>query len=51
MLKPGAFADLAVLSGDVMDAPVEAIGEIRSRLTIVGGKVVYAEGAFGINPP
>src|ERR1700722_15741905 len=45
-LEPGKFADLAVLSEDYMTAPVKEIGKIRSLLTIVGGKVVYASGPF-----
>ena len=44
-LEPGKFADLAVLSADYMTAPVKEIGKIRSVLTMVGGKVVYAGGA------
>jgi predicted amidohydrolase YtcJ len=53
VLKPGAFADLAVLSADVMEAPVEELGDIHALLTIVGGKVVYAETPFAdgfVNP-
>ena len=41
-LEPGKFADLAVLSADYLTAPVGEIGKIRSLLTMVGGKVVYA---------
>jgi predicted amidohydrolase YtcJ len=46
VLKPGAFADLAVLSGELMTMPVEEIGGVRSLLTIVGGKIVHAETPF-----
>lgn len=45
-LEPGKFADLAVLSSDYLTAPVSEIGKIRSLLTMVGGKVVYASGPF-----
>ena len=45
-LEPGKFADLAVLSSDYLTAPVNEIGKIRSLLTMVGGKVVYASGPF-----
>ena len=45
-LEPGKFADLAVLSADYMTAPVNDIGKIRSVLTMVGGKVVYAAPPF-----
>ena len=46
-LEPGKLADLAVLSSDYLTAPVSEIGKIRSLLTMVGGKVVYASGPFG----
>jgi predicted amidohydrolase YtcJ len=45
-LEVGKFADLAVLSSDYMEAPVEEIGDIESLLTMVGGKVVYAADPF-----
>jgi predicted amidohydrolase YtcJ len=45
-LALGRLADLAVLSKDYMSVPVEQIGAIHSVMTIVGGRVVYAEGAF-----
>jgi predicted amidohydrolase YtcJ len=45
-LEPGKFADLAVLSKDYLGVPVEEIGGIQSLLTMVGGRVVYAEGPF-----
>ena len=40
------FPDLAVLSSDYLTAPVNEIGKIRSVLTMLGGKVVYASGPF-----
>jgi predicted amidohydrolase YtcJ len=45
-LEPGKFADLAVLSADYLTAPVKEIGKIKSVLTMVGGKVVYAAAPF-----
>jgi predicted amidohydrolase YtcJ len=45
-LEPGKFADLAVLSSDYLTAPVKEIGKIKSVLTMVGGKAVYASGPF-----
>jgi predicted amidohydrolase YtcJ len=45
-LEPGKFADLAVLSADYLTAPVREIGKIRSVLTMVGGKAVYADRPF-----
>ena len=45
-LEVGKLADLAVLSKDYMSVPVDQVGTIESLLTIVGGRVVYAAGAF-----
>jgi predicted amidohydrolase YtcJ len=45
-LEAGKFADLAVLTADYMTAPVNEIGRIKSLLTMVGGKVVYAAAPF-----
>jgi predicted amidohydrolase YtcJ len=40
-LQPGKFADLAVLSADPLTVEEEKIADIVSRMTMVGGKVVY----------
>ncbi|MCX7748816.1 MAG: amidohydrolase [Clostridia bacterium] len=40
-LKPGKFADIAVLSQDIFTLPPPAILGTESVLTIVGGKIVY----------
>ena len=45
-LEVGKLADLAVLSKDYLTVPIDQIGGIESLLTMVGGKVVYAAGAF-----
>jgi predicted amidohydrolase YtcJ len=45
-LAPGMLADLAVLSDDYLTVPVSDIAKIRSLLTIVGGRIVYAAGPF-----
>jgi predicted amidohydrolase YtcJ len=45
-LSVGKLADLAVLSGDYLTMPVEEIGGLTSLLTMVGGRAVYAAGAF-----
>jgi predicted amidohydrolase YtcJ len=42
----GQLADLAVLSVDYFSVPEEEIKQIESVLTIVGGKVVYADKEF-----
>jgi predicted amidohydrolase YtcJ len=36
-----------VLTADYMTAPVKDVGKIKSVLTMVGGKVVYAAAPFG----
>jgi predicted amidohydrolase YtcJ len=41
-LAIGQLADLAVLTHDYLAVPVDEIGRIRSLLTMVGGRVVYA---------
>lgn len=40
-LKPGYFADLVVLSGDLEATPAEDLGGIRPITTICGGKITY----------
>jgi hypothetical protein len=45
-LEPGRHADLIVLSDDYFKVPVDDIKDLRSNLTIVGGRIVHADGAF-----
>jgi predicted amidohydrolase YtcJ len=45
-LAAGQAADLAVLSKDYLTVPTEEIGGIVSLLTMVGGRVVYADAPF-----
>src|SRR5216684_3915598 len=45
-LEVGKLADLAVLSKDYFKVPVEEIGEIEAVMTVVGGKVIYADKGF-----
>jgi predicted amidohydrolase YtcJ len=45
-LAPGMLADMAVLSEDYFTVPVPRIAQIKSLLTVVGGKIVYAAGPF-----
>lgn len=40
-LTPGKLADIAVLDRDLFDVPDEELKELRSVLTIVGGRVVH----------
>jgi len=50
-LEPGRLADLAVLDKDYLTVPAEELGTLRSLLTMVGGKVVYAAEPFaGLGP-
>jgi predicted amidohydrolase YtcJ len=41
-IAPGMFADIAMLNADYISIPVERIGEIKSVLTMIGGRVVHA---------
>ena len=51
-LEPGKLADLAVLSADYMTVPVKQVGQIRSVLTMVGGKIVFADEPYaGLDAP
>jgi predicted amidohydrolase YtcJ len=51
-IVPGQLADLAVLSEDYFSIPEERIKHLESVLTILGGKVVYADDAFtSLAPP
>ena len=45
-LAAGKLADLAVLSKDYLTVPIDEIGGIVSLLTMVGGRIVYADGPF-----
>jgi predicted amidohydrolase YtcJ len=50
-IAPGHFADLAILSEDFFDVPPERIRGIESLLTMLGGNVVHAAGAFAAHAP
>jgi predicted amidohydrolase YtcJ len=45
-IEPGKHADLIVLSDDYFRVPTDDIRSLRSLLTVVGGRVVHAEGPF-----
>jgi hypothetical protein len=45
-LEVGKLADLAVLSADYLEVPVDEVGRIESLLTMLGGEVVYAAAPF-----
>mgnify|MGYP001172839245 CR=1 FL=1 len=42
-LEAGKYADLAVLSADLASVPTDALRDITSRLTMVGGRIVHRE--------
>jgi len=51
-LEVGKHADLIVLSDDYFSVRDEAIKDIRSVLTVVGGRIVHAEAEFAtLNQP
>lgn len=43
-IEPGKLADMAILTDDILTCPVDKIKDIKSEMTIVGGKIVYASG-------
>lgn len=45
-LAVGRLADLAVLNRDYLSVPLDEIGGTVSLLTMVGGRIVYADGPF-----
>lgn len=51
-IAPGQFGDFAILSEDYFSVPPDRIRAIESVLTVTGGKVVHAAGAFAsLAPP
>ncbi len=51
-IKNGQLADLAVLSDDYFAVPSDAIQDITSVLTLLGGKPVHGDGEFAdLAPP
>lgn len=50
-IQPGQLADLAVLSADFFSIPQEDIKSLESVLTVVGGKIVHADGEFSSHGP
>lgn len=51
-LQSGEFADLAVLSGDLMSVDEEEIKDLHSVLTVMNGEIVHADAEFSNhNPP
>jgi hypothetical protein len=51
-IKAGQLADLVVLSDDYFSVPGDAIQDITSVLTLLGGKAVYGDAEFkDLAPP
>lgn len=50
-LEPGKLADLAVLSQDIFKVPGADLPKTESVLTIVGGKIAYAQNGFESQQP
>lgn len=50
-LSPGMYADLAVLSDDLMSVPDGKIRGITSLMTVVGGRIVFAADDFAVHSP
>jgi predicted amidohydrolase YtcJ len=46
VLRPGCYADLAILSEDYFAVPEADIAHIESLLTVTGGRIVYAVGEY-----
>ncbi|MFG2356309.1 amidohydrolase [Streptomyces sp. NPDC048521] len=46
VLRPGAYADLAVLSDDYFTVPEPDIAHIESLLTVTGGRIVYGAAEY-----
>jgi predicted amidohydrolase YtcJ len=43
-LAPGMAADLVVLEGDPLTAPIEEVSDLTAKLTMVGGEIVHEDG-------
>jgi predicted amidohydrolase YtcJ len=50
-IRVGEYADLAVLSDDYFSVAGEAIKDITSLMTLVGGKIVHGAGDFARHAP
>ncbi|MEV6181688.1 amidohydrolase [Streptomyces sp. NPDC052015] len=46
VLRPGCYADLAVLSDDFFSVPEPDIAHIESLLTVTGGRIVYSAAEY-----
>jgi predicted amidohydrolase YtcJ len=46
-IEPGKYADLVLLSGDIMTCPDDQIDRLAVLMTVVGGRPVFESPAFG----
>ena len=44
-IEPGKLADIVVLSDDYLTVPDEALRDLKSVLTLIGGEIVYSDGS------
>ena len=49
VLRPGAYADLVVLSNDIFDVPSSRIADVRVDRTVVEGRTVYRRDRIGLD--
>jgi predicted amidohydrolase YtcJ len=42
-IRPGFLADMALLSGNLLDMTAEESGEVRPLLTICDGRIVFEQ--------
>jgi hypothetical protein len=50
-IEPGKYADLVILTDDILTCQADSIKNIRSELTLLGGKVVYSSGKIILQTP
>jgi predicted amidohydrolase YtcJ len=48
-IEVGKLADLVILNGDYFTVPDESLKQLRSVLTVVGGRITYSSGAVQIH--
>ena len=42
-IEPGKYADLVILSGDILTVPEDGIKDLKVLTTVLGGKAIYGE--------
>lgn len=40
-IEPGKLADLVILSGNILDTPVEELKSLKADMTVIDGQIVY----------